>query len=203
MIYPKTELLFRNSIRAANLDEGIDGGDFQSKKQRLLILRYLLRLYKDLNTDQIRSLCNDVLFVGDEQKTLGLLKSFAMEGNNSIVLPKVAAVWRDAHSYATSISDLGFLSYVKTISVANFLHDAAVKCEETAYDGPSMQVYSLVPVISQRILSIQKGYLCGDLWRSCVTCPSWDDLCLTERRRDRIHIDALRANKKHRYTPGL
>ncbi|KAN0134234.1 hypothetical protein V8E53_008006 [Lactarius tabidus] len=182
--YPKTELLFRNSIRAANLEKGIDGGDFRSKKQRMLILRYLLRIYKDLNTDQIRSLCNDILFIGDEQKTLGRLKSFTMEGNHSVVLQKVGAMWRDAHDYATSISDLRFLLYVKTIPAANFLHDAADECEEAAYDWVTTQVDSLVPVISQQILSIQKDYLHRELSGS----------------GDRIHIDALRTKKKHRYT---
>jgi hypothetical protein len=98
-----------------------------------------------------------------------------MDGNNSIVLPKVGAMWREAHNYATSISDLRFLSYLKTISVANFLHDAAVKCEETAYGCLTMQLDSLVPVISQQILSIQKGYLCRELLRSCVTLLFVDD----------------------------
>lgn len=169
----------------------------------MLILRYLLRIYKDLNTNQIRSLCNNVLFVGDKQKTLGLLKSLAMEGNHGIVLPKVGATWRDAHDYASSISDLRFLSYAKTISVTNFLHDTAVECVERAYDCLTVQVDSLVPVISQKIISNQKDYLCRERFRSCVTYSSWTSGSLIEHRRDRIRIDALTTKKKYRYAAGL
>jgi hypothetical protein len=154
-IYPKAESIFRDTIRASNLDKGIDEGDFQSKKERMLILLYLLRIYKGLNAIQIRSLCNDVLFVGDEKKTLGLLKSFAAEGNTNVALSE-EALQGDARTYAASISDLRFLSYVKTIPTTNFLYDAAVECEESAYDCLTTQLEFLVHEIYSQILSIQR-----------------------------------------------
>jgi hypothetical protein len=155
-IYPKAESIFRETLRASNLDKGINEGDFQSKKERMLILLYLLRIYKGLNANQIRSLCNDVLFVGDEQKTLVLLKGFAMEGNTNVVLSD-ETIHGAARNYAASISDLHFLSYVKTIPPINFLHDAAVECEETAYDCLTTKLDSLVHEICLQILSIQKA----------------------------------------------
>lgn len=154
-IYPKAGSIFRNSIRAANLDKGINGAKFQLKRERMLILRYLLASYKDLTVHQTRALCHAVLVVGDVQKTLDLLKSFTMEANKTVVLSE-EAMCRDAHSYAASISDLPFLSYVKTVSDTNLLHDAALECAETAYDCLRAQLESLVHGITVQIVSIQK-----------------------------------------------
>ncbi|KAF8270131.1 hypothetical protein EI94DRAFT_1572248, partial [Lactarius quietus] len=154
--YPKAELVFRHSLRAAHIDKGINGTDFQSKRERMLILLSLLTHYKDLTIHQIRSLCNAVLVFCDEQKTLGVLKSFAVEGNKMVTLSE-EAMCGDARSYAASISDLRFLSYVKSIPTSSFLHDAALECEETAYDCLTMQLDSLVHGISVQILSIQRA----------------------------------------------
>ena len=154
-IYPKAESIFRDSIRAAKLDEGINGIDFQSKKERMLKLLYLLASYKDLTMHQTRSLCNAVFIVCDEQRTLDLLRSFAMEGNKKVVLSD-KAMWEEAQSYAASISDLRFLSFVKTIPAIDCLHDAAVKCKETAYDCLTTQLDSLVHETSAQIVLIQK-----------------------------------------------
>ena len=154
-IYPKAGTIFRSSIRAANLDKGINGAKFQLKRERILILRYLLASYKDLTVHQTRTLCHAVLVVDDVQKTLGLLKDFTMEANKKVVLSE-EVMCRDAHSYAASISDLPFLSYVKTVSDTNFLHDAALECVETAYDCLTAQLESLVHGITVQIISIQK-----------------------------------------------
>ena len=107
-----------------------------------------------------------VLVIRDKQKVLGLLKSFAKEergnwfsvswGGKKAVLSKEEAMWRNAHNYATSITDSRFFAYLKTIPDAHFLHDAAVECEETAYECLTTQLDSLVSGISQQILSIQK-----------------------------------------------
>ena len=121
----------------------------------MLRLLYLLASYKDLTTHQTRSLCNAVLAVGDKQKTLELLRSAAMVGNKKVVHSE-EAMWEDADSYSTSISDLRFLSYVKTIPATNFLYDAAVECEETAYDCLTTQLDSLVHELTVQIVSIQK-----------------------------------------------
>ena len=65
-------------------------------------------------------------------------------------------MWRSAHNYASSISDIRFLSYLKAIPDTNFIRDAAVECERTAYECLTTQLVSLVSGISQQILSIQK-----------------------------------------------
>lgn len=166
-IYPKAALSFKGSIRAANLDKGIKGNDFQSKKERILILYYLFENYKGLNAKQTRSLGDAVLINRDKQKTLGLLKGFSKDeksswfsvilGGKRAVLSKEEAMWRKALNYASSISDVRFLSYLKTgIPSTHFLHNAAVECEETAYHCLTAQLDSLVSGISQQILSIQK-----------------------------------------------
>ncbi len=165
-IYPKAATTFRGSIRAANLDKGIKSTDFQFKKERMLILYYLLENYEGLNASQTRSLGDAVLVGRDKQKTLGLLKSFAKGeksgwfsvpwGGKKPALSKEEAMWRAANNYAASISDSRFLSHVKRIPVSDFLHDAAVECEETAYDCLTTQLDSLVSGISQQILSTQK-----------------------------------------------
>ena len=165
-VYPKAALTFRGSIRAANLDKGIKGADFQSKKERILILYYLFENYKGLNAKQTRSLGDAVLVSRDKQKALSLLKSFSKEETRSLfsvilggrraTLSKEEAMWRNAHNYASSISDVRFLSYLKTIPATGFLHDAAVECEGTAYSCLTAQLESMVSGISQQILSIQK-----------------------------------------------
>jgi hypothetical protein len=132
----------------------------------MLILYYLLDNYKGLNAKQTRSLGDAVLVGRDKQKALGVLKSFAKEeksgwfsvswGGKKAVLSKEEAMWRNAHNYATSISDSRFLSYLKTVPDGDFLHDAAVECEETAYECLTTQLDSLVSGIGQQIISIQK-----------------------------------------------
>ena len=163
-IYPKAELTFRGSIRAANLDKGIKGADFKSKKEQMLILHYLLENHEGLDTDQTRSLRDAICLGRDKQKALQLLKCFAKEEDNNRLLAKAKiskeeAMWRNALNYASSISDVRFLSHVKTILSPNVLHDAAVECEETAYDCLKIQLDSLASGISQQILSTQKEEL--------------------------------------------
>ncbi|KAH9023376.1 hypothetical protein EDB85DRAFT_2184321 [Lactarius pseudohatsudake] len=175
-IYPKAASTFHDSIRAANLDEGIKGTDFQRKKERMLILYYLLENYGGLSASQTRALGDAVFVEWDKQKVLELLKSFEKEeqpGWFSVPVSsssvrgqgcKKAAVrllieeamWRSANNYAASISDSRFLSYVETVSASDFLHEIAVECEETAYDCLTTQLDPLVSVICQQILSIRK-----------------------------------------------
>ena len=131
------------------------------------MLQHLFENYKGLNAKQTCSLGDAVLINRDKQKTLGLLKRFSKEeksgwfsvtlGEKRAVISKEEARWRNAHNYASSISDVHFLSYLKTgIPAAHFLHNAAVECEEIAYHCLTSQLDSLVSGISQQILSIQK-----------------------------------------------
>jgi hypothetical protein len=164
-IYPKAASVFRSSIRAAILDRGIKGTDFQLKKERMLILCYLIENFPGLDAEQTRALGDAVRVGMDKQKTLGLLKSFGERGQpgpsmtwrgEMAVISKEEAIWRSANNHAMSISDSSFLSFVKTIPVGNFSHDAADECEKAAYECLTTQLNSLVDGISQQILSIQK-----------------------------------------------
>ena len=81
-IYPKAERAFRVSIRAANLGKGIRASEFQFKKERILILHYLLIDVNGMDRDQIKSLADAVLIRRDTRAILDLLKSF-VKGNTS------------------------------------------------------------------------------------------------------------------------
>ena len=81
-IYPKAEQTFRGNIRAVNLGKGIRAPDFQFKKERILILHYLLMNINGLDRDQIKSLADAVLIRRDMRTVLDLLKAF-VKGDKS------------------------------------------------------------------------------------------------------------------------
>ena len=154
--FPKAVSTFRGSISAANLDKCLEETALQPQKERMLILYHLLEKYPGLDNTRTRALGVAVLVEGDKEKTLGILKSFAVKGDKRVALSGEEAMWGDAYSHATSMSDLRFLSLIKTIPADNFLHNAAVECEKTAYDCLTAQLDSLATGISQQILLIQK-----------------------------------------------
>lgn len=159
-IYPKAASKFRGSIRGVNLNEGIKGTDFQLKKERILVLQYILKNCNGLNAKQTRSLSDAFLSSGDKQKTLDLLKKFSKEetrgwfsgamgprrGETRFTLPKQAdeAMWRNAHNHASSIPDVRFFSSLITVPATHPFHDAAVECAKTGYDCLKAQLDSLV-----------------------------------------------------------
>jgi hypothetical protein len=165
-IYPKAESTFMDAISAENIDNGIKGTDFHFKKERLLILLHLLKNYPNLTKRQTHSLRDAVLDHKDNQNALKLLKSFSKGEKTKwysvfwkgrdVVLTKEEAMWRNANDYASSLSYSRFLSYVMTFPATNYLHDAAVKCEEAAYACLRTQLDSQVAAIGQKILLIQK-----------------------------------------------
>jgi hypothetical protein len=157
-------------MRAANLDKGIKGAEFQSKKERTLKLYYLLDNQKDLKEEQIRSLIDAILVKRDKQKVLDLLKSFTKEDKpwysvswGSSKVSKEEAMWRNAHTYASTMTDSVFLSHLRTtrqlVPVGDFTHGIAVDCEKAAYECLATQLDSLASGISQQILSTQKEEL--------------------------------------------
>jgi hypothetical protein len=158
--------MFMDAISAENIDNGIKGTDFHLKKERLLILLYLLKNYPNLTSRQTHSLRDAVLNNMDNQNALKLLKSFS-KGEKAkwysvfwkgrdVVLTKEEAMWRNANDYASSLSYSRFLSYVMTFLATNYLHGAAVKSEEAAYTCLRTHLDSQVAAISQEIISIQK-----------------------------------------------
>jgi hypothetical protein len=75
-IYPKAAKIFRDIMRTANLDKGIKSPEFQFRKERILILRYLLEHIHDLDKSQTQALVDAVLIRRDMPTILGLLKDF-------------------------------------------------------------------------------------------------------------------------------
>ncbi|KAI0297435.1 hypothetical protein BC826DRAFT_166673 [Russula brevipes] len=73
-IYPKAAKIFRDIMRTANLDKGIKSPEFQFRKERILILRYLLEHIPNLDKSQIQTLVDAVLLRRDMPTILGLLK---------------------------------------------------------------------------------------------------------------------------------
>ena len=155
-----------DAMSPENIDNGITGTDFHFKKERLLILLYLLKNYPNLTIGQTRSLRDAVLDNKDIKNALKLLKSFSNEDKpkwytvlwrgRDVVLTKEEAMWKRANDYASALSYSRFLSYVMTFPATSHLHDAAVKSEKAAYACLRTHLNSQVPAISQKILSIQK-----------------------------------------------
>jgi hypothetical protein len=160
--------MFRSFTRAANLDKGIRSTEFQTSKERMLILYFLLEKFPGLDADQIQAFGDAVLFVGVKQNTLALLNSFSKEEKGgwfswgkgkTAVTSKEEEMWRIANDYAASVSDLDFLSFIQTIPTGDFLYVAAAECEETAYDYLTTQLNSLVTGICGKVFSIQEEEL--------------------------------------------
>ena len=178
-IFPKTEQRFRSLIRAAELEKGFKAPEFQFKKGRVLILKYLLENTNGLDKNQIGHLADAVLIRRDLQSVLGLLKIAGKKDkgstsggsvNSAKELRKVTfgtakrseptreeAMWREANNFATSVSDTRFLSELNVARVHECLRDAIAEVEETAFACLRNKVESLVDGIGQQILTIQKA----------------------------------------------
>jgi hypothetical protein len=177
-IVPKTEQKFRSIIRAANLEKGIKAPEFQFKKERILILNYLLENTNGLDRGQIRNLADAVLIRRDLQSVLGLLKIAGKEDKGSTSggffnatkerltisywtdkrskQTMEEAMWREANNFAASVPDSRFLLQLHSTPVNECLHDATVEAEETAYAYLRNLIESLVDGIGKQIFSIQK-----------------------------------------------
>jgi hypothetical protein len=155
--------------------------DFQFKKGRILILRYLLEIINGLDTSQVRTLADAVLVHRDNPTILGLLQVAGKEDKGStsggISLLSAAkermkttfgmgksskptkeeALWREANDYATSVSDARFLSELNAASVHECLRDYVADVKENAFSCLRSQVETLVDGIGQQILGIQKA----------------------------------------------
>jgi hypothetical protein len=198
-IYPKTEQKFRHIIRAANLEKGIKAPDFQFKKERILILKYLLENTNGLDRDQIRNLAGAVLTRRDLQSVLGILKTAGREDKGSASGGYVnaakerlkftfgmtkgskptreEAMWREANNSAASVSDSRFLSQLHAAPVNEYLHDATVEAQETAYAYLGNLTETLVDAIGRQIFSIQKEE-CDKQVQRDVTSAEDKELCV-------------------------
>jgi hypothetical protein len=164
-------------IRAANLENGIKAPEFQFKKERILILKYLLEDTDGLDKVQIRNLADAVLNSRDIQRVLKLLKIAGKEDKGSTSggyvnaakerlkhlwdsktskLTREEALWKEANKSVASVSDSRFLLQLHAPPVHECLHDATVKTKETVYAYFRNLVESLVDGIGKQIFSIRK-----------------------------------------------
>jgi hypothetical protein len=184
---PKAEQTFRSDIRAADLGNGIKRKEFQYKKERILILFYLLENVSGLDRGHIESLADAVLTQRDQQAALGLLKVPRKEDklqgstnhggtymnvakdavkvrvkstlgiNKSSKLTREEALWRDANNFASSVSDSHFLLRLSSDPVDEYLHGATADAEETAHACLRELIESLVDGTGENIFLIQKA----------------------------------------------
>jgi hypothetical protein len=181
LIFPKSEQTYWDNIRTANLDKGIKDAEFQFKKERILIVYYLLEKIKGLNKGEIRSLADAVLTRRDTHavRVLGRLKVPRKEDKSSTSggyinaakglvkstlglakssnLTTEEALWRDAMNFASSVPDTRFLSGLKITPVDECLRDAIVEAEEMAYTYLGKLIESLVDGIGPQVFSNQKA----------------------------------------------
>lgn len=154
--------------------------EFHVKKERILILHYLLDNVSGLDRDQIRTLADDVHNPLEKQAVLELFKvtrkvnkgtnhgaysgtdlsrafgkgTLAI-GSKSSSLTMGATLWRDANNYALSVSDSRFLLDLSTAPFDECLHGATADAQETANVYLREFIESLVGGIGKRIFKIQ------------------------------------------------
>jgi hypothetical protein len=144
-------------------EKGIKLPEFQSQKQRLLTLHYLLEHTEGLSASQIQSLADAVFGSQDRRKILTLLKdkgktatSFFSSMFQRTNLTKEETLWREAYNFATTqVSDSRFLSdFMNPLN--SCLYRATAEAEETAYAWLAKQIGPLESLIQRQILTIQK-----------------------------------------------
>ena len=167
-IYPRMEQALTDAIRDADIESCLTVPEFQFKKNRVQLLRLLLsgsRLTIGVSTDQIWHVADAVLRKQDEEGILAVLEPFLNDERG--ILSRMRGflrsstgeeeLWLGASKNASSFSDSGFLSDLRTIPVGHYLHGAASDVEETAYSILARKVGTLVAGIAREtILSTQK-----------------------------------------------
>ena len=214
-IYPEAEEIFRDVISAANLEKGIKATEFQSKKERILILHHLLTSINGLDREQIRTLADAVLVRRDMTTIMELLKvaekgffcleSAAQEhimssfGRRSSKISNEEDLWMGALNFASLVSDYHFLKQLKTATLDECLRDSAVDAEETAYACLTTQVDSLVAGFGQQVLSMQKGECDRQLQRE-ISSGELEDRELENLRADFVNqIEDLTRQRSRSY----
>jgi hypothetical protein len=180
-VFPKSEQTYWDSIRTANLDNGIKDTEFQFKKERILIIYHLLEKIKRPKKGEIRKLADAVLNRRDtdavrvlrrlkvatkEDKSLtsgGYINAAKRLVKSTLRLAKCSnlttkkALWREANNFASSVPDARFFLGLKTNPVDECLRDAIVEAEEMAYTYFGKVIESLVDGIGPQFLSNQKA----------------------------------------------
>ncbi|KAH9171595.1 hypothetical protein EDB89DRAFT_1906874 [Lactarius sanguifluus] len=163
LLYPRMEQIFLGNIREADFGECLKGSEFQFKKKRMMFFRLLdsdLQNAKSLSADLTRSVADAVLSQPDKSSTLAILDTFEKDdkGNLSRLrslfrFSREEGLWENAETHASLVSDSQFLSELQTIPVDDYLRNAAVDVEDTAYALFTERVEALVSRIDQEILA--------------------------------------------------
>ncbi|KAH9171591.1 hypothetical protein EDB89DRAFT_1852099 [Lactarius sanguifluus] len=163
LLYPRMEQMFLGNILEADFGECLKGSEFQFKKKRMMFFRLLgsdLQNAKSLSADLTRSVADAVLSQQDENSTLAILDTFENDGKGNLSrlrglfrFSREEGLWENAKTHASSVSDSQFLSELQTIPIDDYLHDAAVDVEDTAYALFAERVEDLVSRIDQEIVA--------------------------------------------------
>jgi len=156
-----------DNIRGADIGRCLRVSEFQFKKKRIMFLHLLNSDSQDgkgLSADVARSVADAVLGQQDERNALVALETFGKDDKGLFSwLPSLfrssrgkEGFWDGAGKRASSVSDSQFLSDLKAVPVDDYLHEAAVDVEATAYALLSKQVDTLVSGISRQFLLMQK-----------------------------------------------
>jgi hypothetical protein len=169
ILYPMMEQALKNAIRDADIESCLTIPEFQFKKKRIQLLRLLhsdSHRTAGVSTDQIWHVTDAILGQQDEGGILAVLETFAKDERRIISRMKVflrsstgeEELWLAASKSASSVSDSGFLSDLRTIPIDNYLHEAAIDAEEAAYAILTRQVDTLTAgIVRETILSTQKS----------------------------------------------
>ncbi|KAI0302847.1 hypothetical protein B0F90DRAFT_1816395 [Multifurca ochricompacta] len=165
--------MIQDGIRAAHLDSSIDDPEFQFKKTRFYFLCGLLisEDTQNLEANEIEALVNAVLGSRDMQSTFSSLENFGKEDEVGGVFQSLKTwigigkaakrssgeLWEKASNHASRVSDSKFLVRRSATGADDYLYDAAVDIEKTAYTCIARLIESLVSKISEQIYSTLKG----------------------------------------------
>ena len=161
------EQIFLSKISEADLGGCLKASEFQFKKKRMMFFRLLNSNSQDaksLIVELTRSVADAVLSQQDEKSTSTIIETFGKgdKGNLSLLQNLFRfsggeeGLWECASRDALSVSDSRFLSEIKTIPAEDYLQEAAIDVEDTAYTFLTKQVDTLVAGISKQILLTQK-----------------------------------------------
>ncbi|KAI9444006.1 hypothetical protein H4582DRAFT_1807752, partial [Lactarius indigo] len=139
----------------------------RADKKRMMFFRFLnsdSQNAKSLSADLTRSVADAVLSQQDESSTLEVLDTFEKDDKGNLSRLRSLfrfsrgeeGLWENAKAHASSVSDSQFLSELQTIPVDDYLLNAAVDVEDTAYTLLTEQVEALVSRIGQEVLLMQK-----------------------------------------------
>lgn len=153
-LYPKMQQTLIDAIDT-DIRQCLTVSEFQFKKKHVIFLHLLhlgLRGTMGVSTDQTQQVTDAILREQDKRGILTVLETFAKDEKGILSWMRgifrsstgEEGLWLGASKQASLISDLKFLSDLRTIPINNYLDEAAMDMKETAYKILTKQVNSLV-----------------------------------------------------------